>query len=686
MNIEIKQQLNPNEKEIFEILLNVSKKYFGGIPVRVAGGWVRDRILGKESNDIDIMLEDVSGHDFALAVSKYLNSKDPHLIKANPEKSKFLETAKTYIPLKNGETIEVDFARARQEVYTDGSRIPSTKPATAAEDAFRRDLTINSLFYNINEDKIEDFTGHGIKDLITKTIRTPKEPLQTFLEDPLRVFRTIRFAAKYNGEIDDKTFEAIQNPKIVEAIQNKLAQERIGDELQKILKNSNPEKAIRLLKDSGLLETLLSESIKGTEYENKLNPLDSNQRNPNHELSLWEHTFQVIQNTLNIYKDAEPEKRVVMLLSALTHDLGKLAKWIPIEKENNEKHPDYGPYLTYKGHEDESAKISEILLKYLKLDKYVKPVSELAKNHMRAHSLDRSDSKEKALRKYIRQMGEATLDWMDAYQLSLADALSKKTDYDEEVYRRYDELRKRLEFALNSMVQGNQSDSTILDGNEIMTALNIKPGPIIKEIKEYLKDLQDDNPQISKEEALQEVKNKFVENEVNVESSKKENNKESSVVGTKIVKKAIECPKHLLKNKYFEIQDLLDDKKYLQAQNILTKDLLEQYPLDERIQRVTSDLLFKMLCNGHNNFDLNVINYVLSNAEKDFCDPILNGNAFGILLVFKSNLDESLIIKMGEKSLKLSPTHTLHVLNQIPKNAFHYDIKEKLIKKIQKES
>jgi len=737
MEINIKNKLNSNEREIFNILMNVSNAYFGGEPIRAVGGWVRDRLLGKNSNDIDIMLENVSGQKFAEAVTEYLGAKDPHHIKANPDKSKFLETSKAFIPLSNGEEMEVDFAMARQEVYTDDSRVPSIKPATAKEDAFRRDLTINSLFYNINRNEIEDFTGNGIRDLITKTIRTPKEPLETFLEDPLRVFRTIRFASKYSGKIDPQTFEAIQNPKVVDAIKTKLAKERIGQEIKKTLENPNPDVAFRLLKNSGLLEMLLNESLQGSDYEGKMNPLDTDQKNPNHELSVWEHTFQVIKNTLDLYKDAEPEKRIIMLLSALTHDLGKLANWIPIEKESNPHHPDYGPYMTYKGHEDESAKISEILLKYLKLDQYIKPVAALAANHMRAHSIERADAKEKALRKYIRNMGEATLDWMDAYQLSLADALSKKTEYDEEVYQRYNELRKRLELALNSMNQKSQNDQTILDGNELMKELNIKPGPIIREIKEFLKDLEDENPQISKQEALKIIREKFMpqqKNETNSDDIEKQTSegricpecggkvmpgpkgqypkvkyrgsgvcwdcgwegsylfleKRSSIKTSKKIsklkKEAIECPQPLLKGIYMDIQNLIDDRKYLQAQSMFTEKILSQYPLDERVQRIASDLVLKMICKGENKFNLDVINYVLQNAEKDFADPILNGNAFGILMSMKSNIDEDLIKQLGEKSLKLSPMHTQHVLNQLPNNIPHKKIKTEFLKKIKKES
>ena len=111
------------------------------------------------------------------------------VIKANNEKSKNLETAVIKI-----EEQFIDLVNLRSEVYTDDSRIPAVKIGTPEEDALRRDLTLNSLFYNINTRQIEDFTNSGLDDLTNKIARTPLQPLQTFTDDPLRILRVIRFA------------------------------------------------------------------------------------------------------------------------------------------------------------------------------------------------------------------------------------------------------------------------------------------------------------------------------------------------------------------------------------------------------------------------------------------------------------------------------------------------------------
>lgn len=171
---------------------------------RVAGGWVRDKLIGKSSDDIDIALDDMSGEELAEMLRQKIyeddvaaGKVDPNeaqgkgygVIKSNCEKSKHLETAVIKIM---GEFI--DLVNLRSEEYAEGSRHPIISVGTPLQDALRRDLTINSMFYNLKTGEIEDLTGKGLEDLKSGTARTPLEPLQTFIDDPLRVLRTIRFA------------------------------------------------------------------------------------------------------------------------------------------------------------------------------------------------------------------------------------------------------------------------------------------------------------------------------------------------------------------------------------------------------------------------------------------------------------------------------------------------------------
>lgn len=157
-----------------------------------------------------------------------------HKIEANPEKSKHLETVSTKIF-----GLDIDLVNLRKETYTDDSRNPQMEFGTAEEDALRRDATINALFYNLNESKVEDFTGRGFSDMRNKIIRTPLEPYQTFKDDPLRVLRLIRFASRLGYQIDPATERAMQNSDISATLKKKISRERVGTELEKMLKGLN---------------------------------------------------------------------------------------------------------------------------------------------------------------------------------------------------------------------------------------------------------------------------------------------------------------------------------------------------------------------------------------------------------------------------------------------------------------
>jgi tRNA nucleotidyltransferase (CCA-adding enzyme) len=225
--------LTEQEKNIFSILLKTNELYQCDTIMRVAGGWVRDKLLNTYSDDIDIALDNISGKDFAMKVNEYLKSIncETHtigVVKINPDQSKHLETARVKI-----NDIWIDFVNLRTESYSD-SRIPSISMGTPAEDAFRRDLTINAMFYNINENKIEDFTGMGMNDLKSGIIRTPIEAKTTFLDDPLRVLRAIRFANRLNFELNNDIIKAGSDEQVHNAIKMKLSKERIGIEINKI--------------------------------------------------------------------------------------------------------------------------------------------------------------------------------------------------------------------------------------------------------------------------------------------------------------------------------------------------------------------------------------------------------------------------------------------------------------------
>jgi tRNA nucleotidyltransferase/poly(A) polymerase len=187
--------------------------------LRVAGGWVRDKLLGRESHDIDIAINNQSGVDFATTLNEYLKSigeevRTLAVIQANPDQSKHLETANVRVL-----GFEVDCVNLRTETYTDESgRIPTMCHGTAQEDALRRDFTINALFYNLNTGAVEDLTGMGLADLAKGVVRTPIDPNVTFKDDPLRVLRALRFASRFNFSLDSDLAQAASSPEVKAAL------------------------------------------------------------------------------------------------------------------------------------------------------------------------------------------------------------------------------------------------------------------------------------------------------------------------------------------------------------------------------------------------------------------------------------------------------------------------------------
>lgn len=215
---------------------------------RVAGGWVRDKLLGIDSNDIDITLDTVSGYEFASGMRSFYGWNGPvGKIKANPDKSKHLETAVMKI---NG--ISIDFLSLRKEEYGE-TRIPQIISCSAKEDAFRRDLTINSLFYNLMTEKIEDLTEFGLEDLKNQIIRTPLPPYQTLIDDPLRILRIIRFSIKFNFQISNELLVTFKDENIKISLYNKISAERIRTEIIKILECERFVTAFKIFTSHDLL-------------------------------------------------------------------------------------------------------------------------------------------------------------------------------------------------------------------------------------------------------------------------------------------------------------------------------------------------------------------------------------------------------------------------------------------------
>ncbi|XBI05914.1 hypothetical protein VPH35_133992 [Triticum aestivum] len=250
----LKLEVSEEEEKIFLRLLHVVRHYRLGTTLRVAGGWVRDKLLGKQPTDIDTALDNITGQDFSEKVDAYLKligegdkKRGTKVIPCNPDKSTHLETAKRYVFDR-----EIDFVNLRSEKYAESSCIPTMEDATPEEDAHRRDLTINSLFFNINDNILEDFTERGIGDLIKGLIDTPLDAKATFLDDPLRVLRAIRFAVRFNFTLSDRLKEAASDEKVKLELACKISKERVGKEIDLMMSGQHPADAMSYIRDLGL--------------------------------------------------------------------------------------------------------------------------------------------------------------------------------------------------------------------------------------------------------------------------------------------------------------------------------------------------------------------------------------------------------------------------------------------------
>lgn len=245
-------QLDPRERQLKSLLVDAAayidkaedKTLDQKLVLRWAGGWVRDKLLGRPSHDIDVAINCMTGEVFGNRLRDFcdvpenidrhsLRKEDIgnlHKIEKNPDKSKNLETATVRIF-----GLDVDFVNLRTETYVEDSRNPQMEFGTAEEDARRRDATVNALFYNIHTDEVEDFVG-GLEDMQAKVIRTPMEPFQTFMDDPLRVLRLVRFASRLGFAIEPSAKECMGNQSVLKALRVKISRERVGIEVEKMLR------------------------------------------------------------------------------------------------------------------------------------------------------------------------------------------------------------------------------------------------------------------------------------------------------------------------------------------------------------------------------------------------------------------------------------------------------------------
>ena len=426
----------------------------------LAGGAVRDEIMGKPLKDIDIVVSMPDGGiKFAEWATKKLGLRPPVVFPR-------FGTAKFDVG-----GIDIEVVMTRGEKYEKGSRKPDVVYADLKDDAFRRDLTVNSLFKDVVTGEIKDLTGKGIADIKAGIVRTPTDPDQTFKDDPLRMLRAVRFAVKYNWKMPLSMIKALK--KNADMLQN-ISQERIRDELNKMLMTDRPDMALKILTKTGLNKHVIPEldacvGVKQNEY---------------HKHDVYEHILEVVRNT---------QPNLTARLAALFHDIGK-----PATKSTG---PD-GRVHFYQ-HEDVGAKMAGEIMDRLRYPKdETESVQSIVAHHMELKSTGKDGEKasDKQLRKFAVRLGK---DLAPALLTMHADNISHKESAS--MPNQIPNITKKLQTLMQAQPAGEKPKLPVT-GHDIMSALNLKPGPDIKKYLDIVQDAWYKDPNISKEKALKLVK------------------------------------------------------------------------------------------------------------------------------------------------------------------------------------
>lgn len=417
-----------------------------GKPVFVIGGYVRDAILQRPSKDIDFVVAG-SGIDLAELVAKKLAAK----------KVSFFKTYGTAMIHHNG--FDLEFVGARKESYNRQSRNPIVENGTLEDDQKRRDFTINAMAISLNKDDygtlIDPFGG--IDHLEEGVIKTPLNPDITFSDDPLRMMRAVRFASQLNFNIDPESFKALKVNKDRIKI---ITQERITDELNKIILSNHPSIGFKSLLSSGILQIIFPEmaDLKGVENINGKTHKDN-----------FYHTLEVLENILPKTND------LWLRWAAIMHDIAK-----PPTKRF---HPKVG--WTFHGHEDKGARMVPMIFRRMKLplDHKMKFVQKMVQLHLRPIALTKEIVTDSALR---RLLFDADQDLEALMKLCRADITSKN----EAKVKKYLERFSEVEIKIKKVEQRDKIRNwqPPVSGEVIIKTFNLKPCKQIGDIKDAIKE------------------------------------------------------------------------------------------------------------------------------------------------------------------------------------------------------
>ncbi len=412
------------------------------LPAYVTGGFVRDKLLDRPTKDLDIVCV---GDGIALA------ERFASMLKPNAKVSVYKNFGTAQVRYQD---LDIEFVGARKESYRSESRNPHVSEGTLEDDQNRRDLTINAMAISLNKEDygqlIDPF--HGISDLENGVLRTPLDPLQTFTDDPLRMMRIIRFAAQLGFKIVPEALEAIASQ--AERIKI-ITQERITDELNKIMLSKQPSVGFLLLHQCRLLEFIFPQlcELEGTEIIEGKGHKDN-----------FHHTLQVVDNV------AADSTDLYLRWAALLHDIAK-----PATKKFED-----GKGWTFHGHEWVGAKMVPSIFKKLKLPlgEPMKYVQKLVQLHLRPISLSKDEITDSAIRRLLFDAGNEIDDLL---LLCKADITSKNPAKVKRFRQNFDLVKKRLEeVEAKDQIRNWQPP---ISGELIMETFQLHPCKLVGDIK-----------------------------------------------------------------------------------------------------------------------------------------------------------------------------------------------------------
>ena len=436
------------QKPIFKIVSQTARER--GVRAFAIGGYVRDCFLGRECNDIDIVVEG-SGIDFARAVGEKTGS--------------YVTVFKNFgTAMMHFEGDEIEFVGARKESYRRESRNPIVENGTLEDDQLRRDFTINAMAFSLQEDDfgaLVDPFG-GIKDLAEGIIRTPLDPDTTYSDDPLRMLRAVRFATRLStpGHPFSIVPESMESMRRMAPRMEILSKERIAEELNKMLLCNQPSMAFQLMDEAGLLSGILPwvAALKGVENIDGHGHKD-----------IFTHSLAVLDNV------AAVSDNLWLRWAALLHDVGK-----PVVKKYEP-----GTGWTFHGHDVVGSKMVPKIFASLKLplDEKLKYVKKMVWLHMRPIALVDDEVTDSAVRRLLFDAGD---DIDDLMTLCNADITSRNPV-------KVAKIKSNFELVKRKLVEVEEKDAlrnfkNPITGDYIMEVYGIDPCNTIGQIKEVVKE------------------------------------------------------------------------------------------------------------------------------------------------------------------------------------------------------